>query len=100
MNISVQRGMLIVFFDSKKIMTIKQKMKLINIANCPNTTIVPVKKGSGIILSLPLIALLLSSTYASKTNTKKLTLQISAILENNFIHKIIISKQNLKLGTF
>jgi len=84
--------MFIIFFESNKIMTTKQKMKLMNIANCPNTTIVPVKNGNGIILSLPLIVLL-SSTYASKINTKKLTLQINAILENNFIHKIITSGQ-------
>jgi hypothetical protein len=77
---------LIIFFETSKINAVKQKNKLINIASWPNITIVPVKKGKGMMLPPALFCLLLSSINASNTNTTKLTLQINAILENNFIN--------------
>ena len=59
-------------------------------ASCPNTTRVPVTKGNGIILSPALFLFGPNSIYLSKMNTTKLALQISAILENNFMKNFTV----------
>ncbi len=87
LTITSQWGIRINLLESILNNTAKQNNKLINIANCPNTTRVPVTNGKGIILSSTLFFLLLNSKYPRIINATKLTLQINAILENNFINK-------------
>jgi hypothetical protein len=58
-------------------------------ANCPNTTNVPERKGNGRILSSMVDFLPFSSIYPSTTNTTKPILQINVIFEKNFILQIV-----------
>ena len=82
-------GTCLLFFESNT-NTARQKIRLIKMANCPNTTRVPVIKGKGIILSPALFLFGPNSIYLSKINITKLALQISVILENNFMKNFTI----------
>lgn len=78
-------GICFILFEIIKMVTITQKMILINIANWPKTTKDPVRNGKGDMLSSTFIFLLFRSIYLNTINRMKLILQINVSLENSFI---------------